>query len=75
MRTKEPRTPTLDIGATPNEVAATLRACDIFGRRYSARYYNPIVQYVYRRHPANRCLHIIRFNDGKYPDLETDEWP
>lgn len=89
-----------DIGTTPDKVATTLRAYGIRGMRNSTRYFNPIVQYVYRQF-ANHALHIdvksgttltissengvreiplppavigflVRFNDGKYPDVESD---
>lgn len=46
-----------DLGTTPDKVAATLRAYGIRGIRNSHRYFNPVVQYVYKQ-LGNHALHI-----------------
>lgn len=58
MQTRELKTQVFDnIGSTPDEVAATLRAYGIRGLRNSTRYFNPVVQYAYRQ-LGNHALHI-----------------
>lgn len=58
MQTTEVGTRMLDsIGSTADEIAATLRASGIRGIRHSTRYFNPVVQYVYRQ-LGNHALHI-----------------